>query len=208
MKISEEKCWRIRRQVFFTGFVIPALVTTKVGASHLDVDVDRVLGVVADHRPHVVEEEDNLKVPLQGRLQKMSLVPCRWRCRWWHCKLQGPRLGSYNQGQYGRQCNACSHLCRCRCWRTGGCWRHQCWWRTSDWRCSSLTLPPWFWRGLRAWVCSLLTTRSRPSCSIVQKHLVSLQGSHRRRCYYCDCFWLPPTTTVVQYSTTNGFYGY
>ena len=62
---------------FFTGFVIPALVTTKVGASHLDVDVDRVLGVVAERRPHVVEEEDNLKVPLQGRLQKMSLVPCR-----------------------------------------------------------------------------------------------------------------------------------
>ena len=45
-------------------------------ASHLDVDVDGVLGVVADHCPHVVEEENKLVVPLQGRLEKVSLVQC------------------------------------------------------------------------------------------------------------------------------------
>ena len=58
------------------GFVIPALATTKAVASHLDVDVDGVLGVVADHCPHVVEEENKLVVPLQGRLEKVSLVQC------------------------------------------------------------------------------------------------------------------------------------
>ena len=54
----------------------PTAATTKAVASHLDVDVDGVLGVVADHCPHVVEEENKLVVPLQGRLEKVSLVQC------------------------------------------------------------------------------------------------------------------------------------
>ena len=63
-------CWLI------STFITCAHCITKVGASHLDVDVDGVLGVVADHCPLVVEEEDNLNVPLQGRLQRLSLVHC------------------------------------------------------------------------------------------------------------------------------------
>ena len=58
------------------GFVIPALATTKAVASHLDADVDGVPGVVADRCPHVVEEENKLIAPLQGRLEKGSLVHC------------------------------------------------------------------------------------------------------------------------------------